>query len=75
MKNNRNDNYMETRVSLLEQSIKHINEILIRIDKRLDTLDSDIKSNFRYTITTMIGLFVLQGFVPLLTHWISKFIT
>lgn len=34
-----NDNYFETRLALLEQSIGHINESLIKIDKRFDIID------------------------------------
>lgn len=64
----------DTRIALLEQSINHINETLIRFEKRFDTLDSDIKSNYRWTITTIISLFILSGLMPIFTHWVSKFI-
>jgi len=36
----------ETRIALLEQSIGHINETLIRIEKRFDSLENDIKQGF-----------------------------
>lgn len=50
------------KVALLEQSIGHINQTLIRIEKRLDKIDDqfnefrrDVKSDFRWMIGLMIG--------------------
>jgi len=81
----------ETRIALLEQSVGHINETMLRIekrfdsiDKRFDTLESDMKqgfarldgkvdSNFRWLIGTIVTLFVLNGLVPVLGHFIQKF--
>jgi hypothetical protein len=34
--------HMETKVALLEQSISHINQTLIRIEKRLDKVDDQL---------------------------------
>lgn len=34
----------DTRIALLEQSIGHINETLLRFEKRFDVLDADIKT-------------------------------
>ena len=42
--NNMKDNQVNTRVALLEQSIGHINETLLRIEKRFDKIDDKLES-------------------------------
>lgn len=37
----------DTRIALLEQSIGHINETLVRIEKRLDDVENEMKIGFR----------------------------
>lgn len=53
---------------------KDMKEGFSKLDVKIEKLDSDIKSNFKYTITTIISLFVLSGLLPIFTHWVSKFI-
>lgn len=73
---------LETRTALLEQSIGHINQTLIRIERRLDGYDSDFKSvtsefketrqemlsYFKWTLSLIIGLggIMLSGFLGVL---------
>jgi uncharacterized coiled-coil protein SlyX len=71
----------ETRIALLEQSIWHINETLVRIEKRLDTIDSDMKTGFNrldskidskfiWLISFGIGAFAgLFGMMAHAMHW------
>jgi hypothetical protein len=74
----------KVKVALLEQSIGHINQTLIRIEKRLDKVDDhsnqlrcEIQSNFKWTIGMLISLtaFTITGFTGLLGvmahgfHW------
>ena len=61
MQNNRTSN--DTRLALLEQSINHINETLIRFEKRFDNLDQKIDtfhslswSQFKWLMGTLIGV-------------------
>lgn len=39
-KNPSNDSHFDTRLALLEQSIGHINETLLRFEKRFDSIES-----------------------------------
>lgn len=71
----------KVKVALLEQSIGHINQTLIRIEKRLDGFDNqfavmgsefkeirrDMQSNFKWTIGMMISLtvFTISGLTGL----------
>lgn len=67
----------ETRLALLEQSIKHTNDTLIRFERRFDKLDdeikdtkkelkSEIRSNFFWTLGVIASILavVARGF-----HW------
>ncbi len=65
---------LETRTALLEQSIGHINQTLIRIEKKLEKHDDEFKdlkkemrSDFKWTISMMISLtvFTISGFTGL----------
>ncbi len=66
----------DTRLALLEQSIGHINETLLRFEKRFDNLDQQIGemrglcwSQFRWLMGTMLGLgagivmLLLKGYI------------
>jgi hypothetical protein len=58
--------HIETRVALLEQSIRHINESLVRIDKSLHEIKKEMKGDFRWTLTVIaaLGAIMAHGF-----HW------
>ncbi len=74
--------HIETRVALLEQSIGHINDTLIRIEKRFDKIDiqfndvrkefkdirKEMKSDFRCLFGLNVGLsaFTVAGLTGLL---------
>ncbi len=70
--------YIDTRVALLEMSISHINDTLIRfekrfdkIDEKLDKLDSKLDSRFLWLLTFTIGGFAsVLGVVARFAHWI-----
>lgn len=59
----------DTRIALLEQSICHINETLIRFEKRIDQLDNNIKSQFHWTLGLIFGLYAtcLATFISVLS--------
>lgn len=60
----------ESRITRLEVIIENINHTLIRLDKRMDVIEKDIKDNFKWTITTMIGFaLVLCGIMARGFHW------
>jgi len=67
-----------TRVALLEQSISHVNETLIRIDKRFDHLETRMETRFDRMESRIWSLFLwmIGGFVGVLgllahsMHWI-----
>ncbi len=58
-------NHIETRVALLEQSIGFINQTLIRIEKRLDSMDSKFESkidrNFYWTLGAFAAMFGIMA--------------
>ncbi len=58
--------HVETRVALLEQSIRHINDSLRSIDDSLREIKKDMKYDFRFLITAICGLAAVMahGF-----HW------
>ena len=57
----------DTKIALLEQSIGHINETLLRIEKKLETVDSDVKSNFKWILGIFIPLFLTGTAATILT--------
>jgi tetrahydromethanopterin S-methyltransferase subunit G len=71
----------EARIMLLEQKNDDFNQTLLRIEKRLDSLDTKldaqnnkIDSHFRWTIGLIFGLYatsfgVLLGAVGKAYHW------
>jgi tetrahydromethanopterin S-methyltransferase subunit G len=86
----------DTRLALLEQSIGHINETMMRFEKRFDRLDErfdkidqklqsindkvdqkfqyvhdKIDTNFKWVIGSMISLFILNGFAPIIIKTIA----
>ena len=54
-------NSIDTRVALLEASISHINETLIRIERSIDEVKKDIKQDFRFTIMVVAGLAAIMA--------------
>ena len=83
MKAHKNEDHSEeTRISLLEQSINHINETLIRFEKRFDKMDSrfdkvdasiekvrDVSwSQFRWLLATILGLILTVSGIFLKGH-------
>jgi hypothetical protein len=58
----------ETRISLLEQSIGHINETLIRMEKRFDNLESLSWSHFKWMLGTMIAISLTMTGILLKSH-------
>jgi len=68
----------DTRIALLEQSIGHINQTLIRIEKRLDTMDAKIDARFDSLNNRIWNnfLWIIGGFTAILgilahaLHWI-----
>jgi hypothetical protein len=58
--------HIETRVALLEQSIRHINETMIRIEKGIGEIKKEAKYDFRFLIGAICGLAAVMahGF-----HW------
>jgi hypothetical protein len=64
-------NTTETRIALLEQSISHINETLNRIDKRLDTMETNSVSQFRWIVGIIITLFGLPIIQNTIIHFWS----
>lgn len=64
-------NSIDTRVALLEQSIAHINETLLRIEQDTKEFRREVKSDFRWVIGLMIAFgsgvlgVMAHGF-----HWI-----
>lgn len=70
-----------TRVALLEQSIGHINQTLIRIESRLDKMDEKIDNNFSHLNTKIdsnlkwmlsvyfAGFGALFGMLAHIQHW------
>lgn len=63
-------NSIDTRVALLEMSILHINETLMRMDKKLDKLDDKIDSRFFWLLSLGIGAFTgLLGIMAHGFHW------
>ncbi len=69
----------EHRTTRLESAIENINSTLIRIEKRLDSMDQKIDSNFKFMIRMIFANYVLMiaGFAGTLTimakgfHWIQ----
>ena len=60
----------ETRIALLEQSIGHINETLLRLESKIDKLDGKLDSRFIWLITMGIGAFAgLFGMMAHAMHW------
>ncbi len=76
-----NNTSQETRVALLEQSIGHINQTLIRIEKRFDSienkidynfnmLNNKIDSNFKWLLTIYLGGYAsLFAMLAHPAHW------
>lgn len=66
------DDSQETRIALLEQSTGHIAQTLLRIESRLDRIESEVKSDFKWLLGTMI-LFsgVLLATMAHGFHWIG----
>jgi uncharacterized coiled-coil protein SlyX len=76
-----NNNKLETRVALVEQSISHISETLIRIEKKMDAgfeklekevklIDSRLWTNFYWILGTMFTLSTLMcGIMAKGFHW------
>jgi hypothetical protein len=61
----------ETRIALLEQSIGHITQTLLRIEARLDRIETEVKSDFRWLLGMMIVFSgVLMGTMAHGFHWI-----
>lgn len=66
----------DTRVALLEQSICHIDQTLLRVDNRLDKLEERQISNFKWIMGTIVTLFsglyatFIAGMVARMCHWI-----
>lgn len=64
-------NNEETRLALLEQSIRHIDATLLRFEHRFDQLDSRMDSNFKWLLGVMIaGFGSLLGIIAHAQHWI-----
>jgi hypothetical protein len=64
-------NSMDTRVALLEQSISHINQTLIRIEQDGKEFRKVIKNDFRWVIGLMIAFGSgLLGTMAHGFHWI-----
>lgn len=71
------NNYQEeTRVALLQQSIKHINETLIRFERRLDKIDEEIKetkkelkNDIRRNFLWTLGVICIVVIVLPRLHW------
>lgn len=64
------NNGHESRIVRLEVIIENINNTLMRLERRLDTIEKDVKDNFKWTITTMIGFaLVLCGCMAKGFHW------
>ncbi len=71
-------NSVDTRVALLEMSISHINETLMRIDHRfdkidqkLDKLDSKIDSRFFWLLS--MGIVSFTGLFAVMAHGFKWF--
>jgi molecular chaperone GrpE (heat shock protein) len=76
-------NNQETRIALLEQSIKHVNETLLRFEKKIDGLDQKVEqnmskindrlwSNFLWILTTLFTLSTLLiGVMAKGFHWLN----
>lgn len=66
----------DTRLALLEQSIEHLDQTLLRIDGRLDKLEERQISNFKWIMGTIVTLFsglyatFIAGMVAKMCHWI-----
>lgn len=64
-------NTIDTRVALLEMSISHINETLIRFEKKIDKIDDKIDSRFFWLLGLQISSFVgLLATIAKSVHWI-----
>jgi hypothetical protein len=64
-------NSTDTRVALLEMSISHINETLIRFEKKIDKIDDKIDSRFFWLLGLQISSFVgLLTVIAKAVHWI-----
>jgi hypothetical protein len=64
-------NSIDTRVALLEQSIGHINDTLIRIENNNKEFRRDVKSDFRWVIGIMIAFG--SGLMGVMAHGFKWF--
>jgi hypothetical protein len=64
-------NSIDTRVALLEQSIGHINDTLIRIENDNKEFRRDVKSDFRCLIGLMIAFG--SGLMAVMAHGFKWF--
>jgi len=62
--------HMETKVALLEQSIMHINQTLLRIENDSKEFRSEVKNDFRWMFGLMIAFGSgLMGVMAHGFHW------
>ncbi len=62
-------NSIDTRVALLEASISHINDTLMRFEKRFDKIDgqfNEIRKDMKYDFRFIVGCFC--GFAAIMAH-------
>ncbi len=61
----------EQRITRLETNNINVTQILLRIDSRLERMESKIDSNFKWMIMFFIGGYsTLVGFIMRGFHWI-----
>lgn len=71
MKAHKNDDTQETRIALLEQSICHINETLIRFEKRFDKIDEKfekIENEIKWVMRFLIGAILVPILIRVFFH-------